>query len=495
MLRAWFLPGPPRPAWGRALFVRGVALCLLVSFVDLALQAPGLIGRGGILPVERFFPAAARALGEGATRVLPTLAWLDPTEAGVVRLAWIGAAAAAAALAGILQAPMLVAAWALYLSVSLAFQDFTSFQWDLLLLQAALVAAFAAPWVLLSRPATDPAPAPAAGFWVRLVLAQLMLQAGWVKLASGDPLWRDLSALTVHYETQPLPSWIGWWAHQLPGVAQRASCLAMFAIELGAPFMLFGPPRMRRAGALAILLLMALIALTGSYGVFNLLTALLCAPVLDPVPDAAPPGPAGPAETRLKPLLLAPLLAGSVLMTFQQLRPMLPAPAGLASSWAARGLDALEETLAPLRTFNTYGLFAVMTRERPELELEASLDGRTWVPYVLPAKPGDPARAPRFAAPWMPRLDWQLWFAALAGLERTRWFPGLATRLLVADPAVLALFEAVPFEGRPPRFVRARLWRYRFTDRATRAATGAWWTREPRGLYLPPASLRPAPAP
>jgi hypothetical protein len=326
---------------------------------------------------------------------------------------------------------------------------------------------------------------------------RLMVLSGAVKLLSGDACWRNLTALTFHFETQPLPTWIGWYAHQLPDGVKQAACAIMFAIELGGPFLLLLPRRARHFGAILQIVFQALIALTGNYTFFNALAAALALLFLDdefwrtwlarlrriPLSPAAGQPAAeyhGCPRSVLVPTAwvtfsLTGLVTGFTLY-----------PAAGRVGWLAAPVEAV----APLRSFNGYGLFAVMTRERPEIVIEGSDDGVTWLPYPFAAKPGDPARRPGFVAPYQPRLDWQLWFAALDYPRRDPWVSNLCVRLLEGSPEVTALFAANPFPGRPPRQIRAVLYDYTFTSRATRSATGRWWNRTPVDFYLAPGTLR-----
>jgi hypothetical protein len=157
---------------------------------------------------------------------------------------------------------------------------------------------------------------------------------------------------------------------------------------------------------------------------------------------------------------------------------------------APAGFEVLEQIVGPTRSFNNYGLFAVMTRPRTELIFEGSDDGRTWRAYEFPHKPGDLQRRPTWVAPHQPRLDWQLWFAALGSLDQNPWVLSLAEHLLRGTPEVLALLQRNPFPQNPPRYVRVVRYEYHFTDAAARARTGQWWRRTPLDVYLPPASLR-----
>jgi hypothetical protein len=310
-----------------------------------------------------------------------------------------------------------------------------------------------------------------------------------VKWLSGDPAWRQLTALRYHYETQPLPTWIGWYAHQLPGWFQALSALVMFAVELVVPFGLLFPPT-REMAALVIFGFMGLILLTGNYAFFNLLTIALALLAFDDatlqpllrglLPATLPSPPDVPFWW-----LAGEAVAGSVLMALT-----LPPMAGLVSSpfRTARWLAPFSQMflrVAPFHLVNSYGLFAVMTTSRPELIVEGSRDARTWQPYAFRWKPGDVTRAPRFVAPHQPRLDWQLWFAALGSYPSHPWVLAFLGRLLEGSPPVLRLLARNPFPDEPPLYDRAVVYTYRFTSLGERWRTGSWWRREPEGLYCP----------
>ncbi|MGH7441693.1 MAG: lipase maturation factor family protein, partial [bacterium] len=331
------------------------------------------------------------------------------------------------------------------------------------------------------------------------LLFRLIFGSGLVKLGSGDPNWRNLSALSYHYWTQPLPLWTSWYAAKLPLWFQRLSCLGVFLVELGAPVLLLFRAT-RKTALAAIIGFMFLIACTGNYCFFNLLTVLLCLLQLEdrdwplrlrtrlvaqssPVSEVNRPT----LHIGLWPTLPAAVLALLTVAPFA-------AQCGLNPAWPT-WLTNLEDTVAPLRSANTYGLFAVMTTQRREISLEGSDDGKIWKEYGFKWKPGDPWKRPGLVAPFQPRLDWQLWFAALGDREENPWFDSLCLRLLQGSPAVLALLGTNPFPQRPPRYLRARLYDYRFTDFSTRRATGAWWKRTLSGNYLPAVSLGGAATP
>jgi hypothetical protein len=392
-------------------------------------------------------------------------------------------------IVGIVPVLCLVGLWATYLSLTTIGQDFLSFQWDILLCETGFLAIFLAPLTVRARGGRDPAPSKTIVWLFRWLVFRLMLSSGAVKILSGDSTWRNLTALDYHYWTQPLPTWIGWYASQLPEFAQRVSCATMFAIELGAPLLIWGGRGARSVAFAAFVALQLLIFATGNYGYFNALTIALTVLLLDddawPAalrrrfgPPAAKSGHPWPAPVIF--IVAAVILFDSVLGTF--------GPRRFGAEWPD-AVTAIRRTLAPLRLVGNYGLFAVMTTERLEITVEGSEDGTTWKPYEFRWKPGDPARAPGFVAPHMPRLDWQMWFAALGNFRQNEWFLAFALRLLEGSPAVRGLLASDPFPDHPPRYLRATTASYRFTDLAEHRETGRWWRTEPGGDYLPIVSL------
>ncbi|HEX7252406.1 MAG TPA: lipase maturation factor family protein [Thermoanaerobaculia bacterium] len=467
-----------------SLFVRLVGACYLAAFVSLWTQVDGLIGSNGILPVGNLLDAARSQLGGARWTLFPTLSWIDGSDGFLHFLCGGGALAALFVILGFFTAPALLVCWAFYLSLSVVAQEFLQFQWDLLLLETGFLAIFLAPigrW-RLGGAQDGPRPIRLLLLWL---LFRLMFSSGWVKLASHDPTWRNLSALTYHYWTQPLPSWTAWYMSQEPVLLLRLSCLLMFVVELGAPFLIVAPRRLRLLGCAAMVGLQAAIALTGNYAFFNFLTIALCLLLVDD--GSFPERTRERAATDEKaarggwprvvtiPVAAAVLLAS--LMEFGgTLRLPIPWP-GPAISFA--------RAVSPFRSVGSYGLFMVMTTSRPEIILEGSDDGAEWKAYEFRWKPGDVTRRPRFVAPHQPRLDWQMWFAALGRYSENPWFLALCGRLLQGKPDVTGLLAVNPFPNGPPRYLRAVVYEYRFTDSAERRATGAWWKRGPKGLYLP----------
>ncbi len=496
----------------RWLFLRLLALVYLVAFVSLWVQIDGLIGSGGILPLGDYLGPLHERLASEAYRLLPTLTWFSSSDAFLHVLCACGVGLSLLLIVGVAPTPVLLALWAVYLSLQLAGQVFLSFQWDILLLESGFCAVFFAPAEWRPRlPWNATAPSRAGRWLLWSLLVKLMVLSGAVKLICLDPTWWSLTALDYHYFTQPLPLRTSWYAHHLPGWFQKLSVLVMFAVEIGVPFLIWGPRRLRLAACAALIGFQLLIAATGNYGFFNLLTTVLCVPLLD---DAflgrfLPAGRRGGGPARKKGWRRLPgrvvrlALVGCLLLLSglsfvrevvrTEPRSGIDGPFGLALdlgrshvlSWGEPLLRAVD----PFNTVNGYGLFRGMTTTRPEIVIEHSADGRSWQEYEFRYKAGDVTRPPRRAAPHMPRLDWQMWFAALNPQGNFVWLERLVLRLLEGAPAVQALLERVPPGSPPPAYVRLVLYSYEFSEPAERKAGGAWWRRQRQGELTRPLSL------
>jgi lipase maturation factor 1 len=466
-----------------ALFLRLLGLCYLAAFVSFWVQVDGLVGADGILPIARYLDWIRSQTGAERYWLLPTLSWLSPTDHFLHVLCGVGAVASVLLVLGFLPVASSAAAWVLYLSVAIDGQVFLEFQWDYLLLEAGFLAIWLAP-PLHRRFGAGVASATISRWLLRWLLFRLMFSSGWVKLASGDASWRHLTALRYHYETQPLPPWTAWFLHQMPPWFQTVSALFMFFVELVVPFLFFAPRRVRTFAFRVTILFQVLIAATGNYAFFNALAITLAVLLVDD--QSLPQRWAGAAATSAHPArpwsraILVPVAAVVIAASAVEFAASLDRGISLPEPAVAVMRD-----LGAIRSFNGYGLFMVMTTERPEIVVEGSRDGTHWLPYEFRYKPGDPMRRPRFVEPHQPRLDWQMWFAALGGFEQNLWVRNLLGRLLEGSPAVTGLLAKNPFAGDPPRYARAVLYDYRFTDAEERRRTGAWWKRRELGLFGP----------
>ena len=488
----WLLWGNDvrRPTYfhARRLFLHALGVIYLIAFLSFWFQADGLIGTGGILPLPRFFEAAQAELGGQAWRTLPTLCWFNSSNAFLHLLCGMGVAFSVLLIIGIVPVLGLVLLFVLYLSLTIAGQTFFSFQWDILLLETGFLAIFLAPWRWWMRGDRLTPVARPALFLLQFLLFKLMLMSGVVKLTSGDPSWWNLSALDYHYWTQPLPTVLGWWADHSPEWVRHFSTAATLVIEILLPILIWFPRRLRLLAAGLFVLVQIVIGLTGNYTFFNLLTIALCLLLID---DAVWPRSASltsitpPASNRGWSFwpAVAVIVLTMPLNAFLIFNGFLP-----GAPWPA-AIERLYGVVAPLQIVNGYGLFRVMTKDRPEIMIEGSEDGIEWKPYVFKWKPGPLERMPAFVEPHQPRLDWQMWFAALSDVRQNPWFFGLAFRLLENAPDVTRLLGKNPFPDKPPRYIRAELYRYRFSTLGERRQSGRWWEREDLREYLSTVSL------
>src|ERR1700730_6603472 len=464
-----------RATW---LFLRLLGIVYLMAFWSLGVQILGLSGHEGVLPADRYMAGAHTMTGLTRFWLLPTVAWASTSDTALQALCAGGGALAVLLVAGIVPSVVLPLLWLAYLSLSVVCGEFLSFQWDALLLENGFLAIFLAPIPVRERLRNLADPPRVAVRLLLWLLFRLMVGSGAVKLTSGDPTWHHLTALEFHFETQPIRTPLAWYAQLLPLWLLKGATAVVLAIEIGAPFLILAPRRLRALAFVPLVGLQALIALTGNYAFFNLLTAALCLFLLD---DSALGGwgrvrSGCAAPNRVRRWLLAALACVTV-------------PVSVVTFAGALGIelpgsalvDPLASLIAPFRSVNAYGLFAVMTTTRPEIILEGSVDGATWVEYEFKYKAGDFHRRPPWVAPHQPRLDWQMWFAALGRFDAEPWFQNFCVRLLEADGAVLRLLERDPFHGRKPRYVRAVLYRYRFSDRASGRPGDVWWVRERLG--------------
>ena len=480
---------PVRYVRVRRLFLRLLAVVYAIAFVSLAVQIVGLYGADGVLPLRPYLDALYDRYGAAAYWRFPSVFWaLGVADATLVAVCVAGVAASAALFAGVAPTLTALACWATYLSLLSVGRVFLSFQWDILLVEAGFLAVLFAPRNLRPGAGCETPVSRIALALVRYLVFRLMFASGVVKLLSNDPSWWQLTALDFHYFTQPLPAWTSWYAHHLSADFGRASVAVMFFVELVVPFFVFGPRRLRLAAFAALVGLQVVIAATGNYTFFNLLTAVLCVTLLD---DGALPRrgrePPAQAQADARPAVRSAMLAAVAALLVVVATAQMFGRFGYYDSmpWQLR---ETVRALAPLRLTSSYGLFSFMTKRRPEITIEGTTDGQKWKPYAFRYKPGDPAARPRFVAPHQPRLDWQMWFAALSNYRRHGWVVALQRKLLEGSGPVLALLADDPFDGERPLRVRATVADYRFTTPDERAKTGHWWVRGPSRPWSPELS-------
>jgi hypothetical protein len=473
-------------------FARLIGITYLFAFLSLLPQLPGLIGIHGILPAQTLLHRVSEIVAPQSTLLaLPTLAWIfGPSDLSLQLIALLGIVASILIITGTLRPLGAILAWLCWLSFVNIGQDFLSFQWDTLLLEAGFLLIFLEKPGLRPRPPGLDTPPLLIRLALTFLLFRLMFSSGIVKILSGDPTWIDLSAMTYHFETQPIPNPLAWFIHQLPHPLLNLSTLFTFVVELILPFaLLFPQPKVRFTASLGFLSLMLLIALTGNYAFFNLLTLALCLPLIHNrfYPSSLHP------KTIPLPLIPVPWRHLSSLAALLQLSLALPTLFTTAGLLSRSTTTPWQNSLAPWHLTSGYGLFAVMTTRRPELILERSSDGLEWQPILFSYKAGPPDRLPPQIAPFQPRLDWQMWFAALSA-ERGQlpgWFNPFLKKLHTGDPDVWNLLPPQTHSSEND-YLRLRLDQYHFTALAEKSSTGNWWriTPGPVLLVLTPETSR-----
>ena len=470
---------PPRTAVAAFVFLRLMGLVYLSAFASFSVQALGLIGSHGILPVADLVKLIGSSAGVERFFVMPMLFWINASDLAIRMVCWTGVGFSLLLVLNVLPRLSLLALYVLYLSLLYGGQTFMSFQWDTFLLEAGFLS------LLLSF-------APTPGVWLlRWLLFRFMFMSGMVKLLSGDPNWWNLSALAYHFFTQPLPTPLAWYAAHLPAQVLKFATAGLFVVELVLPFLIFCPRRLRFCAAFGILLLQSCILITGNYNWFNLQTMLLCLLLFD---DAA--------LRKCLPQRLLRLLLARVRQPSSKPTAVLVGVWGLVLVFVSlvqmderfggsppTALREMDQLIEPLRMVSSYGLFAVMTTERNEIIIEGSEDGAEWREYEFRYKPGNLARRPPWNIPHQPRLDWQMWFAALDDPRRVNWFPHFLERLLENEPSVTALLQKNPFADKPPQYIRAQFYDYTFSS-GEELRRGLWWRRRSVGLYFPAVGLK-----
>jgi predicted DCC family thiol-disulfide oxidoreductase YuxK len=473
---------PPRFDIISWLFLRGLGCIYLFAFVSFASQALGLIGSHGIFPVAELTTVAKYKIGGLAYWYLPMVFWFNASDLAVQIVAWGGAVFALMLILNLLPRLSLFFLFIFYLSLSVAGQTFMSFQWDMFLLEAGVLAIFlfGSTRVL--------------GIWLlRWLLFRFIFAGGLVKILSGDPTWPSFTALYYYFETEPIPTPLAWYAHHLPHALLSIATASALFIELFAVFLIFFPRHLRFVGAFAILSLQTIIALTGNYNFFNLETMLLCLVLFD---DAAIKKILPNAWLRRIPQDL-PRVARRKFISFAAYSFIFITVSASLVEFELRfvghelpsPLVWMTNAIAPLRFVNVYGPFAVITKPRYEIIIEGSDDDVNWREYGFKYKPGDVNRKLSWIIPHQPRIDWQMWFAALGSAQDNPWFERLMLRILQNSPDVMPLLGENPFPEHAPKYLRANLYEYHFTTPAERTQTGAIWTRERVGMFMPEMQL------
>jgi hypothetical protein len=503
----------PRRLAARWLFLRALGLIFFSAFCSLLRQVRGLIGPDGLLPAQEYLQAIRQVAGASRFWEVPTLFWLRSDSRALLLVAWLGLIASILLILNFWPRGMILVCLVAFLSFISTLQTFSSYQSDGMLLSAGFISLFFAPPGFWPRWG-ERHPGPRASlFLLLLVWFTIYFESGVAKIASGDPEWRNLSAMDDYYQNGPLPTWIGWYANHLPHWFHVGTAGFTLALELVLVWMALMPRRFRIALFWLVTPLQVGIIVTSNYAFLNYLVLALGVLLLDDnylaaflprhlrdeARQAVPLTQAGiaPADENLRQSSWAALRKalspiGLWVAAFLQIWVYYAIAAQLIwmiVPWARLPTSPVAG-LEPYRIANRYGLFAVMTRGRYEIEFEGSNDGRTWRPYPFRYKPQDPRAEPRIFAPYQPRFDWNLWFASLDNWQQNRFVIYAEERLLTGSPSVLALFAGNPFPNAPPMQLRAMVWQYWFSD-PTEKKRGIWWRRELIGLYAPALARQP----
>jgi hypothetical protein len=493
----------PSHLWPRWIFLRALGIFYFSAFYSLLFQIKGLIGPNGILPARDYLQAVSAAVHTVRFWYAPTLFWFGASDRALMLVCWVGVIASLLLVANFWPRATLAVSFVCFLSFVGAAQDFSGYQSDGMLLEAGFIGLFFAPpgfWPGLAR---SSAPSRSSLFLLRWEWFRIYFESGVAKMASGDLSWRHFTAMDDYYQNGPLPTWIGWYVQHLPHWFHASAAFLTLAVELPLVWMVFLPRRFRIACFCVVTPFEIAIILTANYAFLNYIVLALGFLLLDDrvIEWILPP--------RLRALVdrkpatnsaVVPPQVGSLAHWRIRLKPVRASIAGICLALILYATSVLliwqfapslwlppkpVEMLEPFRIANRYGLFAVMTHARYEVEFQGSSNGITWTPYPFRYKPQDVSKAPGIYAPYQPRFEWNLWFASLGQWRQYRFVLWTEERLLTSEPDVLALFAANPFASAPPKQVRAVIYQYWFTDMKTKREQGLWWRRQLLGNYAP----------
>lgn len=465
------------PYWlTRFFFQKSLGFIYFIAFLTAFNQYKALLGENGILPVPIF-------LRKVQFWDAPSLFWLHSSDKFVLGVLGLGVLLSVAAATGVSEqfgiyfsAAVWLLLWVFYLSIVNVGQTWYAFGWESILLETGFFAIF------LGSKNTAP---PEIIIWIlKWVLFRVMFGAGLIKLRA-DPCWRDLTCLTYHYETQPMPSPLSSYFHHLPVWAHKGGVLFTHLAELIVPFAIFLPSPFSWAAGIVMILFQTVLILSGNLSFLNYITLILCIPCFNDnffKTFLAWEIPSIPALGTFRSIVLAGLF---ILVVILSIQPAL-------NLFSER--QAMNRSYNPFHLVNTYGAFGSVTKKRYEIIVEgtdeAILNPSTqWKEYEFKGKPGDPKKRPPQIAPYHLRLDWLMWFAAMSEPWYHPWFLKFVKKLLEGNDAVLKLLAKNPFPDKPPRHIRAQLYLYQFAD-SEKKKEGYFWQRSFIRDYLSPVSLK-----
>jgi hypothetical protein len=509
------------------IFIRSLALVYFLAFSSLAFQVTGLMGEHGILPAGALLTKLKSQtvnLAE-AWNILPTIFIFNSSDGFLKTVAYLGIIASILLfikLKSSQRLALMTSLFVFYLSFVNIGQVFFGFQWDVLLLETGFLTAMYCFFYRYDFARTIFI------FLYRLLVFKLMLMSGLVKLTSQDPNWANLNAMSFHYLTQPLPNPLSFFMHQLGTGFHKITCALMFGVELICPFFIFMNSRLRSFAGVAFIGLMLMIFLTGNYCFFNLLVIALCVWLFDEntlvkfIPKASIKlkffkTPVDILNFKINERLSRMgIISDSLGQKFFRIMLRLflviillyyiianafiilsRAPLSKTQSMIAfQQASKLTNFIQNYHIINAYGLFAIMTTKRYEIIIQGAeyITGQiapgNWLDYEFYWKPGDPSKIPQQVAPYQPRIDWQMWFAALSNYQSQPWFVNLCIRILENEKEVVKLLKYNPFPKEAPRYLRAIVYEYKFNSLENYSKTGMIWSRELKGIYLPAIETR-----
>jgi lipase maturation factor len=495
--------GSPNGLLPRWIFLRALGLIYYSAFFSLVFQIRGLIGPQGILPAGEFLQAVGERFGHAGYWYVPTLLWIASGRHMVTGICWVGMLASVLLILNVWPRGVLAICFVCFLSFVSAAQDFSAYQSDGMLLEAGFISLFLAPHGFRPGWGRDSLPSRASWFLLVWECFRIYFESGVAKIMGGDPEWRNFTALDDYYQNGPLPTWIGWHMQHWPHWFHVATAFGTLALELALIWMMFLSRRIRIVCFCIITPWQIGIILSANYTFLNYLVLFLGFLLLDDkflqrflplrwkmkflaaqaAKAAVEPSPERTGRETLRKQWAAITIAVTIVVLT-----WIFYATTVEMVWMVKPLNLPTtpvSALEPFRIANRYGLFAMMTRGRYEIEFQGSDDGKTWLVYPFRFKPQDPAKAPGIYAPYQPRFDWNLWFASLSTWREEPIVPRTEQALLRGSQDVLLLFAGNPFPKAPPKQVRAVLWQYWFTTPQEKRATGMWWRREQVGLYAP----------
>lgn len=458
-----------------SIFPRLLGLIYFFAIGALLFQIKGLIGKNGIQPVVNFLNSM-HYLTRTKTKLytsFPTLFWFGASDSSLIGVTILGLICSIVLIFGFLPSLMLLSLYIIYLSIRTVGQDFLSYGWEGLFLEITVQG------FLMSLTAV-----PNIFVWIsiNLLLFRFHLQAGFIKLQTHDPAWRNLTAIAYHYETQPLPNVIAWYFHKLPLNIHKFSSLLVFFIEIILPFGIFFGQDSRIIVFIGFFFLQFMIWFTGNFSFLNQLTAVFCTILIGNkfLSSFLPP-----------PIIERPFPFFEYILSFIGILFILLQIIRLWHQFYPNYyFNKVLYWISPFFLANRYAIFGNMTKKRFEVVVEGSEDGIVWKEYCFKYKPSEITRRPRWFSPYQPRLDWQAWFLPFREYYYEDWYQSFLYHLLKGTPEVLALIRENPFKEYPPKYIRSSLYLYRFSTFKEKREKGCWWIREHAGLYSPGMTLK-----